>query len=230
MMGMVIAVSRFWRQGAIVMTALLALAAPGWAATCPPSGTEIAQPPVHLATELPTPTYANNRNRKQLAAIGHGNTLDPHHAGLTQTRTAFAVKPSLRFFRLSDGKICAQVTEIEASWRATQLHVDIAAEYRIGTCPYREVWEHEDQHVQIAKTQFAITEQKLRSRLAVQAGAVRPFIISGTPDQAARDVAARMMAAMQPVLDAYRVDSERANAAIDTQENYRRVTARCADW
>ncbi|MBC7952994.1 MAG: hypothetical protein H7Z12_14400 [Rhodospirillaceae bacterium] len=222
---MVIAVSRL-----CVMVALSALAAPADAVTCPSPGKEIAQPTVRLATELPVPTYANNLNRKQLAAIGHGNTLDSHHAGLTQTRTAFSVRPSLNFFRLSDGKICAQVTEVEASWRATQLHVDIAREYRVGTCPYREVWEHESQHVQIAKDQFAIAEQKLRSRLAVQAGAMRPFIISGTPEQAAREVAARMMAAMQPVLDAYRVDSERANAAIDTQENYRRVTARCADW
>lgn len=228
-MRMVIAVRRLWRQGGIVMAALLMLAAPA-AATCPPPGIEIAQPPVHLATELPVPTYANTLSRKQLAAIGHGNTLDSHHAGLTQTRTAFTVRPNLRFFRLSDGKICAQVTEIQASWRATQLQVDIAREYRTGTCPYREVWEHENQHVQIAKDQFAIAEQKLRSRLAIQAAAARPFVITGTPDQAAREVAARMMAAMQPVLESYRVESERANAAIDTQENYRRVTARCADW
>lgn len=212
------------------MAALLVSMGPAWAESCPPPGAEIAQPPVRLATELPMPTYANTLSRKQLAAIGHGNTLDSHHAGLTQTRTAFSVRPNLRFFRLPNGKVCAQVTEIEASWRATQLHVDIAREYRVGTCPYREVWEHENQHVQIAKDHFAIAELKLRSRLAVQAVAVRPFIITGTPDQAAREVAARMMAAMQPVLDAYRVDSERANAAIDTQENYRRVTARCADW
>lgn len=226
---MVIAVSRLWRQGVIVMAALLAAVGPVYGASCPPPGTEV-NPPVRLSTQLPQPTFANNLSRKQLAAIGHGNTLDPHHAGLTRTQTAFSVRPNLRFFRLSDGKLCAQITEIEASWRATQLHVDVASEYRSGTCPYREVWEHENQHVQIARNQFTIAEQQLRSRLAVQAAAVRPFIISGTPDQAAREVAARMMAAMQPVLDAYRMESERANAAIDTQENYRRVTARCADW
>ncbi|MBC7905678.1 MAG: hypothetical protein H7Y60_02895 [Rhodospirillaceae bacterium] len=208
------------------MAAVLVLAGPAWAATCPPHGAEIAQPPVRFDIELPPPTYANNLSRRQLAAIDHGT----NHAGLTQSRTVFSVRPSLRFFRLSDGKICAYVSEIEASWRATQLHVDIASEYRAGTCPYREVLEHENQHVQIAKSQFAITEQKLRSRLPIQIGKIRPFIITGTPDQAAREVAARLMTAMQPVLDIHRLASDRANAEIDTHENYRKVTARCADW
>ncbi|MBX9635468.1 MAG: hypothetical protein K2X44_10860 [Magnetospirillum sp.] len=211
------------------MAALL-LAEPALADSCLPRGVENTPPRVRLAADVPVPDYRNTLTRKQLAAIGHGNTLDSHHAGLTQTRTAFSVKPSLRFFRLSDGRICAQVSEIEASWRATQLQVDIAREYRAGTCPYREVWEHENQHVAIARTQFAIAERNLRSRLSEQAAGLRPFIIPGTPDQAAREVASRMMAAMQPALDSYRVESERSNAAIDTQENYRRVTARCADW
>lgn len=230
-MRMVIAASRGWRQGGIIMAALLMLmAGPVWAETCLPQGAEIVQPPVRLATESPVPTYANNLSRRQLAAIGHGNTLDSHHAGLTRTKTAFSVRPVLRFFRLSNGRICAQMTEIEASWRATQLQVDIAREYRAGTCPYREIWEHETEHVAIAKTQFAKAEQQLRVRLTDFAARLRPFIIPGTPDQAARDIASRMMAAMQPVLEGYRMESERANAVIDTDANYRKVTARCADW
>lgn len=232
MTDMVIAASNGWRQGTIVMAALwmLVLAGPARAGVCPPAGKDIAQPPVRLIVEAPIPAYGNSLSRRQLAAIGHGNTLDSHHAGLTQTKTAFSVEVRLSFFRLPEGRFCVQLTQLEANWRATQLQVDIAREYRPGTCPYREVLDHENQHVLIAQTQFAVAERKLRSRLIELASGFRPYITTATVNRAKRDVAASFMAGVQNVLNSYRVESERANALIDTQENYRRVTSRCADW
>lgn len=216
---------------ALFVMAMLAVAPAAQANQCPPPGASpLPVPlPVKLETSIPEPTYRNTQTRTQLAGQNpKGGSA--HHAGLTQTGTHFSVKPTMRFFRLPDGRMCAQLTQVEATWRVTQLLVDVATEYRPGTCPYREVWEHENQHVAISQRYFAEAERALRTRLAQLAEQIRPQIVSGNPDATAREVVNRLMAGVQPVLEHYGKETQRANAIIDTPDNYRRVSARCADW
>ncbi len=225
---MVITARGLVRQALFVM----ALSGAAHAQQCPPAGAApLPSPlPLSLSSELPPPTYRNSMTRTQLAGLSPRSGGGAHHAGLTQSKTAFSVKPTLRFFRLADGRLCAQLAQMEASWKVAELMVDIAAEYRPGTCPYREVWEHENQHVAITRRHFAEAERALRARLAELAAGLRPRIVSGTADQAAREASSYFLKGAEPVLARYKAATERDNAAIDTHENYRRVSARCADW
>lgn len=227
---MVIAASAGLRQGAIVGAVLLACwTVPAAAAQCSGQGSEA--PVVRLKVETLAPIYRNSLTRKQIGALdGHGTFGDRTHAGLTQSRTAFSVRPNVRFVPLETGRYCALLVEVDASWRLTQLLVDIASEYPPGTCPYREVRSHEDQHVAIALRQFAAAERALRARLADLAQREVGAVVTGSPDRAAQAVAARLLAGAQETLTQYQRDAQRANAAIDTPENYRAVSARCADW
>jgi len=185
-----------------------------------------------MTTELPPPDIRHTLTRPQIGALGgHGHmSSDKRHAGLTRTRTAFAVKPNLRFLRLPGGAVCVQVTEVEASWRMTLFQVDIAAEYNRASCAYAEIWRHENQHVAIARKHFMAADKALRQELGRVAAQTRPFVVRSTPQQAARDLSAHFLAQAEPVLDKYRRDSVRDNGAIDTPESYRAVGARCKDW
>jgi len=209
----------------------IAFSAPAFAQQCPPVG---AQPlpspfPLVLTTDFAPTTYRNTRTKEELAALnpkGGG----AHHAGLTQSRTAFSVKPTLRFFSMPDGRLCAQLAKLEATWRVTDMMVDIVAQYRPGTCPYREVWEHENRHVAVIRRYFPETERALRIRMAELVAQLKPRIVSGSPDQAAKETSNYFLRGAEPLLARFQADTARDNAAIDTPESYRRVTARCADW
>lgn len=214
----------------VLFAALLAASATGARAeTCPPARNPAE---VQVVSELPTPSYRNALNRARIGALsgaGHVSS-DRRHAGLTQTKTAFSVKPTLEFQRLPGGRICASLKQVVVSWRMTQLQVDVAAEYRSGSCPYAEILRHENQHVAIAQRAYQAADQSLRQQLGEMARRTPPFVIRGTTQQAAQELAVRFMAAAEPILDRYRRDTGRENAAIDTPESYRAVAARCRDW
>lgn len=208
---------------------ILATMVPAVAATCP-----AADPPkVRVVSDLPPPNIRHALTRPRIGALG-GNghmTSDRRHAGLTQAKTHFTVRPTLAFAKLSDGTICAQVRDVEAKWEMTTLQVDVAVEYGKGSCPYTEILRHENEHVAIAQRNFRAAEQSLKRDLAALAARVRPFAVSRDGTQrAAKDMAERFMAAAEPALEKYRSDTRRANAAIDTPESYRAVSARCKDW
>lgn len=217
------------RRLAALAAVLLVLPLPGWAAACPGDG---GVPDVRMATQLPRPDIRHALTRSQIGALsGHGHlSSDRRHAGLTQTQTAFTVKPTLSFTRLDNGAVCASLKQVDVVWRMTQFQVDVAAEYRRGSCPYDEILRHENQHVAIAERAFIEAEHSLRRDLTDMAGRTRPFIVGGSPQQAAAEMARRFLAAAQTALDKYRRDTERQNAAIDTPESYKAVSARCRDW
>lgn len=226
---MVIASMAWLRQCMFVVAAMPAMAVAAHAESCLPARRPAE---VQVISDLPSPSYRHELNRARIGALsgaGHRSS-DRRHAGLTQTKTAFTVKPTLEFQRLPGGRVCASLKQLVLSWRMTQLQVDVAAEYRPGSCPYSEILRHENQHVAIAQRGFQAADRSLRQQLGDMARRTQPFVITGTPQQAAHEVAQRFMAAAEPVLERYRHDTGRENAAIDTPESYRAVGARCRDW
>lgn len=216
---------------AAVLVLVLAALWPGsaGAAACPAGG----DPRLRLQVDLPPADIRHTLSRARIGALGgHGHmTSDRRHAGLTQAKTYFTVRPTLAFARRSDGTVCASLKDVEATWRMVQLQVDVAAEYQRGSCPYGEILRHENEHVTIAQTAFREAERRLRRDLATLAARTAPFVIRAADTRrAAQDMAARFMAAAEPALEKYRRDTAQGNAAIDTPENYRAVSARCKDW
>ena len=199
------------------------------AAACP-SG---AQPEIRMNTALPSPNIRHVLRRSQIGALGgHGHmTSDRSHAGLTQAKTKFLVRPTLAFSRMADGGICATLKSVEVTWRMEQFQVDVAADYRRDSCPYREILRHENQHVDIFQRAFIAAERALRRDLSDLARRTTPFRVRGGDMQrAAEEVSRNFMAAARPSLETYNRDAGRENGAIDTPESYRAVAARCRDW
>lgn len=225
---MVIASTGRWRQVllAVVLTALpLAARAQGCQGMA-------GAAEFRLNAQMPPPQYRHTQTRSQLSAVqGHGHmSSDRSHAGLTQTRTAFAVRPQIEYRTLPGGRLCARVRAVEAEWRMTVFTVDVAAEYAPGSCPYEQILRHENEHVTIHQRAFATAEREIRFRLAELARQTQAFVFTGSPKQAAEQVAARFMAAAQPAIQGYERETARENGAIDTPTNYRAVSARCRDW
>lgn len=222
------------RQALLVVVAAAffsGLALPAGAAQCPTTG-EAAPPKVHLTTAIAKPAYRNDRTRREITAasgnpLGTGGTAN---AGLTSTRTEFLVQPRVMWSRLPEGRGCVVVTEVEAEWRMTAVNVDIAAEYLPGSCQYRAVKDHEEQHVRLNRQAFQDRVADMQARLKVLAANSGAFITEGSPQDAAQGVADALRRGVQPVLETFHRESRRMNASIDTSESYASVAAKCTEW
>lgn len=217
-------------MGSIARMAALAcallLAGKAWAADCP------SFPPavVHVSVAQVAPTYHNDRSRASVAQLA-GNALNYHaQQGLTRTQTAFAMTTILNVAQLAPGRFCMALKEVNASWRLSRLDVDIVREQPPGSCPYRVVMEHENRHVAYAQSLFVSHAENIQARLVQLVGENRPLLLNMPLAQAKIVFRDRLMAGMQPVLAAFDQALARANAAIDTPENYRLETAKCPRW
>lgn len=185
-----------------------------------------------MVTEPPRPEYRHQLTRSQLSAVkGHGHmTSDRSHAGLTHTQPSLTMNPLVESRRMPNGSLCVALKRVEVTWKMAQLLVDIATEYRRGSCPYEQIVLHENQHVAISQNAFVAADRALRQQLADAVRRLEPFVFRGTPQQAATEAGNRLMAVARPILEKFDQDTRRQNAAIDTPESYRAVSARCRDW
>lgn len=212
-----------------LLIVILALA-PGAAraAACP------ANPPaeIRVVSNMPSPSYHHDLTRPQIGArAGSGHmTSDRRHLGLTSFAHSYSIIPSVKFRRMPGGEICAWLAAVELTFKMTEFRVDVAAEYRQGSCAYAEILRHENQHVAILQRAFAAADRGMRAALADAVRRERSFQVHSTQDQALNMVSQRMAAAVKPVFDQHMSEARRANAAMDTQENYRAEQRRCKDW
>lgn len=209
---------------------LWAVAGAAQAATCPPPGFPAQAPTIGLTTQLAEPQLFNEVDRRGLTAQA-GNSLkgDKLEAGLTRTETEFRLVPTVTWIAMPGERHCLALARIEASWIQTKVRVDVAREYKPGSCQYREVKAHEMEHVRLTRERFQAQVPRLELALRQLLADTPPMVVTD-PEQAANRLTERLMARLQPLLAEFKAETGRANAAIDTPESYRAVSARCENW
>ncbi|HSV28630.1 MAG TPA: hypothetical protein VLL76_03700 [Candidatus Omnitrophota bacterium] len=200
-------------------------------AQCPAPGMAKTAP-VTFKTELAEPVYRNDRKRDELTtssadALG---TPEVQKSGLTRVQFRFEVVPSFQWVALPDGRTCMALKEVQATWRMTDLVVDVAAEYRPGTCQYREVRAHEDQHVRFNRDTFLEHAPRMEARLKTVAHDMRPTITDLDPERTMQAMAERLSHAAGEVQASFEAAIAARHATIDTAESYKAVSRRCDKW
>lgn len=222
----VIPASGVWRQ---VLVALV-ISGGAVAAECPPPGYPVPRPAVRLDIAMAGSSLHNHRSRDEIAVLaGRTPVQGKLDAGLTRTETELAVTPTAHLLKAPDGGACVMLAGVEARWRMVRAIIDVAAEYRPGSCEYQAVLDHENEHVRLTLRAFETHAARLDARLREVAAAIRPFHTNDA-EGAAQRVTDRMMAGARPIMDQFKAESRRVNAAIDTPESYRAVSAKCRKW
>lgn len=226
---MFIAGSGCWRQ-VLILFAMFLAGSGAVAAPCPPPGGEMPKPAVRLEVGVAEPVVHNHRSRDEIAVLAGRTPVEGRlDAGLTRTETQLAVTPTVKLYKQPGGGACVILAEVEASWRMIHATIDVAAEYRPGSCEHAVVLDHEREHVRLTRRAFEVYGARMEARLREQAAALKPFQ-TGDVEGAAQVVTDRMMNAARQVMDQFKAESRRANAAIDTPESYRTVSAKCRKW
>ncbi|CAA7623488.1 conserved exported hypothetical protein [Candidatus Terasakiella magnetica] len=202
------------------------------AAQCPPPAMPLSLKVSTLATAMAPPSVENTRSKAEITALSGRSPMagGPVTLGLTRSTTEVQITPSVWDVDLGDGRHCVGLTRVDATWRIAVLSVDISAEYAPGTCHYRVVREHEEEHVTIARAVFQAWAPRMEAALHQSAERIAPEVSGGGGKAFAKQVIDRIMADLQPMMAAYRADLVSRNAAIDTPASYRATGARCRNW
>lgn len=226
----VIAATGWVRHGLVALC--LSAALPALAAECPTPHMSNGPARVEFSTSVADPVYRNDRARAEMTASVAPSlgTPEVEKSGVTAVETGFEVFPRFEWVALPGGRACVALQEVRTNWRITAIMVDVAAEYRPGSCQYREVRVHEEEHVRTNLQTFREFAPRMEARLRTVAHDIRPMATQSDPDQAMQAMLQRLTEAARSVQAAYDAALRERNAVIDTPESYRAVSKRCERW
>jgi hypothetical protein len=214
----------------VILAALAALApSAAFGAACTVPGHE-APPKVAVSSSVAEPVYRQALSRHDLSRQVHPQESRDNDLGRARSDTLLTVSPRVWTFGMGGGRHCVAVESVDVTWRIETVTVDIASEYRPGSCAYQAIKEHEDEHVRLTRGAFAEHLPRLKAAAAELARDLGPAITTADGEAAAREVATRFTQTLQPVVDSYQREIGRRNAVIDTPESYAAVQRRCKQW
>lgn len=220
-----------------VLSALAILFFPAqaaWAAAapvlaCPPSKTPIklnfktVTSPTRYNHGLTLPGIAN-MVRSQGGEIGGGS----RPVGLTLANTVFGLEGGTSLLKRGDG-LCAYLTSVEIDFGWERMDVYVPSEFPEGSCEYRAVLDHENQHVAIIRSTLAEFAPRARARVEAIVAQAKPFTTrtqNGATEAALAPIKTRLSALLREFNELHGARSAR----IDNPSNYAAVTAMCKNW
>ncbi len=210
------------------MAFLLALwAAPAVGATCPPKPKTVK---VTVDSHFAQPRYDHSRSLAEIGTLSGkpaaiGFITSGFTRGVYSTGYSFSFESAPR----KGGGACVTLKEVKGRINYESLTVFVARDYKKGSCQYKVVLDHEMEHVAIFRKVFNKHVPRIRRKMEVVARSMRPFWVSRV-ERAGKEMEKRLNAALKPLVNAMEREKVKKNAAIDTETNYRKITARCRKW
>lgn len=210
-----------------------------WAA--PPALAEKAQcptdqtlPRVSLKTNPGKIVYNISKSRSQIGRLKnkHGGASRKrgwNPIGLTLAELQFRMEISLNVLSHSKTSHCATVNAVRAKLGFDRINVYVDKRYRKGSCQYRSILKHEQEHIDIFQNALAVYAPKVERRLTDATARLKPVnarTVKRAADKLQKNLHGEMKSLFKKINDAMDAD----NARIDTLENYKREQARCSSW
>ncbi len=216
-----------WSLFCLVLGWVLAQGA--WSQTSAPA------PLIHFTSSIAPVRYIHDHNTAQIGALRHQRF---HFKGMHTPGLTLADEELKSDFRMETqhrpGSRVYQVwaTQINVDFSYTRMDVYISSQYGEGSCPYRVVRDHENQHV-------AINTATLEKYKGLMEGALLTYPNFPTHDhpwkvtsrsKAGPELKKMILGVINPYYHQFAQEVIRSNAQIDTMENYRKTQALCQDW
>lgn len=151
----------------------------------------------------------------------------PHHLGLTSSRVEWRAEITVRGRGPEGGPVCAIPTAIRIRLAHAEHTIRLARELPAGGCLAREVLAHERRHADLNRRTLRAAAEELRQ--VVRAWAAQAETAAADVGAAAVRLQDDLTQAIEPVLDRLRLAREAGHAAIDTPEEYRRLSRICRE-
>lgn len=184
---------------------------------------------VSLQVDIPQATLDHSKSIAELGRMalhsGRGRIL-----GLAST--GLSLKPDIEYRARPYGNAyCFWVDKIHMMLSYPRPDMYVASEYRPGSCPFREVLNHEKDHVRTSRRVLRTYATRIRSALnspSIPSG-IQPVIVD-SPAQAKAEVKALMKRLVGPVYNAMIKELRREQSILDSPQNYRAINRLCKNW
>lgn len=200
------------------------------AATCP------AAKSAKLSLKIQTGEVRLDHSRdlagmRQVSNAFAGYTQGQWHIPLGLTVGELNVHYATRFsFRQAlGGTYCVSLVSAEITVGDDEIDVYVSRDYAEGSCEYETVLAHELEHVAINQRVLKAYTDQISTAFARTARS-RPSILVHRKSEAQAAYIRELELGLRPVLKVLAARRSTDNGKIDTQDNYRRLTAKCGNW
>ncbi|MFL2771488.1 MAG: hypothetical protein ACJZ9F_10800 [Rhodospirillaceae bacterium] len=164
------------------------------------------------------------RQGKEQLNRSHSNAI-----GITYAEIGMSFAASTRSLPLQGGGYCIYLDEVKATFGFDKFEVYIAQEYKKGSCEYRTILDHENEHVAINNDVIKNYGARIRLSLEEQLSIMPPtFVVLSDlgVDRAIQELHRRI----EPTIQAFITEQRRRNSIIDTDANYGALQNLCENW
>lgn len=225
---------RFFILG-LVLAGILALC-PTWAAVpaaqkpCAPYSTPIT---LDFKTLTPAPVYNNRLTVQGIRNLFRDHTeavlgLHSSALGITYAETTYSAEAHSSATTVRGGYcVYLSALDLKFGWRRMQVYV--ASEFEPGSCEYRTVLDHENQHV--AVNNGALREFAPRFRAEVEKALRTQQPVFTQNAQAGMETAlASVERDMSGLMSQFQEIMAGRNAPLDSASNYGATASLCTNW
>lgn len=190
--------------------------------------------PLNILGHAVPVVYHHEFNTAQIEGMSgiRAPSRNAREPGLTVFETEMSLSDDLEFESTqATGPFRAWVKRADVDFSMKRLEVYVSSQYPVGSCQYRAVLAHENDHVSINRRTYQRYLKKLKKelgRLALPTRS-RPWVVR-TQQEASDRVSAMLRSVRDRVETEFMSENRRLNAKIDTLASYRRVSAKCKNW
>ena len=184
---------------------------------------------INVKIIFPKPRIDHRHSIAELGRIsGLGHNV--RALGLMKPDLVIETRPHAQGLPIGN-KFCFWITGFDVSLRYRRVDVFIAREYPVGSCQYKAVLEHEEEHVRVSRQnleEFAPRIRRALTSLLIPTGQQPAKVVSAAA--ARRNVKGISDELLQPIYKEMMASLVRAQKDVDSPVEYARVQRKCKNW
>lgn len=198
---------------------------------CQPYTTSIR---LSFKTLDPDPTYNNALNVTSLRDFlrTRGHVFSGRHQrmlGVTSFMAAFSLTGSTYAMPTDGGGFCVYLREVTAEFGYREHDVFVASEFSPGSCEYKAILDHENQHVAINRAAVREGGPRIRQELERLLKTAQPRFTRDL--EAGTDLTLTNLSnAINKTYNQVAQEQANRNAVIDSENNYDAIADLCKNW
>lgn len=192
-------------------------------------------PILNFKTKIEKTEYIKGKTSEEITrayALGNpdlGDEAVVRGTASPQINISYSVKPKIR--EIADGHLCGYAQYVDILLTASPI-IHLASEYQFGSCEYKEVINHENEHVEITKDLIKEYKRTVKRDLTQRIREVSghkpgPANSDNEVEQYIRQASAIVIGQVEGEL---RREHAIRQSKIDTPEEYAKIQSRCISW
>lgn len=213
----------------LLLCAMLQPTAAQRAGACPSSRTPIK---LNFNTVTPAPVHSHGLSLAGIASMvrsgGGQASAGNRTVGLTTLKAMSSLHGASTLVKRGDG-FCVYLTSVQVDFGWEDMQVYVPSDYQRGSCEYRAVLDHENEHVAIIRATLKEFAPRARARIESALAQTKPILVRGR-NGSTEQALAPLQAQLSMLLKDFDALHSARSARIDHPSNYAAVTAMCKNW